>query len=295
MKQPPKLPSNLLKAYLGPMRRLVQKWRTDISLDAKAIRWLLAAFSYGTVGYGSLFFLISCTHSPTLSWTDVPAIEGAVVIGSDQCKLCHPIDHEEYEVGAHAFAGSFNSAQNLDTRCESCHGAGSMHFATGGGSDYIINPANKPDICLQCHYDLKAQFNLPGAHPLTDGKLSCTECHNPHSEARASNISHGTSPHDQACFECHKAQSGPFVFAHEAMREGCTQCHDPHGSANDKMLIARNANLCLQCHQTILSETDVLLGGQVHTGLNYLNQGTCWTAGCHEAVHGSNVSPKLRY
>jgi hypothetical protein len=23
--------------------------------------------------------------------------------------------------------------------------------------------------------------------------------------------------------------------------------------------------------------------------------GTCWTAGCHTAVHGSNVDPRLRY
>jgi hypothetical protein len=23
--------------------------------------------------------------------------------------------------------------------------------------------------------------------------------------------------------------------------------------------------------------------------------GTCWTSGCHTAVHGSNVDPRLRY
>jgi hypothetical protein len=26
-----------------------------------------------------------------------------------------------------------------------------------------------------------------------------------------------------------------------------------------------------------------------------LPQGTCWSAGCHEEPHGSNVSPLFRY
>jgi hypothetical protein len=26
-----------------------------------------------------------------------------------------------------------------------------------------------------------------------------------------------------------------------------------------------------------------------------LPQGTCWSAGCHEAIHGSNVNGHLRY
>jgi hypothetical protein len=30
-----------------------------------------------------------------------------------------------------------------------------------------------------------------------------------------------------------------------------------------------------------------------HTG--FLRGGTCWSAGCHSAVHGSNFSPRLLY
>jgi hypothetical protein len=26
-----------------------------------------------------------------------------------------------------------------------------------------------------------------------------------------------------------------------------------------------------------------------------LMQGACWSAGCHTAVHGSNINPHLRY
>jgi hypothetical protein len=26
-----------------------------------------------------------------------------------------------------------------------------------------------------------------------------------------------------------------------------------------------------------------------------LQIGTCWTSGCHTAIHGSNIDPRLRY
>jgi len=37
----------------------------------------------------------------------------------------------------------------------------------------------------------------------------------------------------------------------------------------------------------------VFIGKLDHTGL--LRGGTCWSAGCHSAVHGSNFSPRLLY
>jgi predicted CXXCH cytochrome family protein len=84
------------------------------------------------------------------------------------------------------------------------------------------------------------------------------------------------------------------VFDHEALREGCTTCHSPHGGVNAKMLTERNANLCLKCHFQQQSQPGVILiGGVDHT--SRLSQGACWSAGCHEAVHGSRVSPSLRF
>ena len=86
------------------------------------------------------------------------------------------------------------------------------------------------------------------------------------------------------------------------MQEGCTVCHNPHGSVNQKMLVARDANLCLRCH---LEHPSTLPGGTlgngtiVAGGLNhsagFLKNGTCWSAGCHEDVHGSNASKAMRY
>ena len=37
----------------------------------------------------------------------------------------------------------------------------------------------------------------------------------------------------------------------------------------------------------------ILVGGEDHR--TRLQSGTCWVAGCHEAVHGSHVSKPLRY
>jgi predicted CXXCH cytochrome family protein len=84
------------------------------------------------------------------------------------------------------------------------------------------------------------------------------------------------------------------VFEHEALREGCTTCHNPHGSVNAKLLTVRDANLCLKCHfQQQTGPSQVFIGGIDHTAR--LPQGTCWTASCHEAVHGSRVSSSLRF
>jgi DmsE family decaheme c-type cytochrome len=185
--------------------------------------------------------------------------------------------------------------------CESCHGPGSKHVESGGGAGTIVNPDESPETCFQCHLDTKAQFRMPFSHPVLSGKMSCTECHDPH-EGDAIKGG-GTQLHgrNETCTECHTAQRGPFIIEHEAVREGCTTCHSPHGSTNQKMLTERNATLCLKCHfqdqsfgQTAAS-TSIRIGGGAHGTLgDRLAEGTCWTAGCHEGVHGSNVDKHLR-
>jgi len=87
------------------------------------------------------------------------------------------------------------------------------------------------------------------------------------------------------------------IFEHAAMREGCTVCHSPHGSINAKMLVQRDSNLCLKCHaqrQENSSNRAVVYIGNVDHG-TFMRYGTCWTAGCHAAVHGSNTQPFYFY
>jgi predicted CXXCH cytochrome family protein len=100
---------------------------------------------------------------------------------------------------------------------------------------------------------------------------------------------------NESCAQCHREQTRPFVFEHEALREGCTVCHNPHGSVNDKMLVERDSNLCLKCHAQEADSMpgEIFIGKVQHTA--FVRQGTCWAAGCHTAVHGSNVHPRMFY
>ncbi|HYV30285.1 MAG TPA: cytochrome c3 family protein, partial [Candidatus Binatia bacterium] len=135
----------------------------------------------------------------------------------------------------------------------------------------------------------------PQTRPVSaGGRVSCADCHNPHKGQAIIGGGTALSTEQETCGKCHVAQRGPFVFEHEAVREGCTTCHQPHGSVNARMLIERNHVLCLKCHfqqQTVGGK--IFIGGQEHSGR--LGRGTCWSAGCHEAVHGSQTGSSLRF
>jgi predicted CXXCH cytochrome family protein len=220
-----------------------------------------------------------------------PQIPGAHFIGSAACADCHEEITRDFRTADHArLKAPGDNAK--DAGCESCHGPGSIHNDTGGAANTIINPRKSPETCFQCHQDKRGDFNLPNHHPLLEGQISCGDCHEPHKGS--SHRGGGTllASADETCLRCHPAQRGPHVFEHEALREGCVTCHRPHGSVNAKMLTERNAVLCLKCHVQEAGP-NVRIGGVNHTV--FLRNGTCWTAGCHEAVHGSQVSTSLRY
>ena len=125
--------------------------------------------------------------------------------------------------------------------------------------------------------------------------MNCVQCHDPHGAdilKPAGGLAMARL--NDSCARCHREQARPFVFEHAALREGCVTCHNPHGSINAKLLLERDVNLCLKCHWEVQADTtQIVIGKQIHT--QYLHLGTCFSAGCHTAVHGSNVSPKLRY
>jgi predicted CXXCH cytochrome family protein len=223
-----------------------------------------------------------------------PHIPGATFVGSKTCEDCHENITKGFHTATHARLQA-EGANATEVGCESCHGAGSIHNEAGGGSNNIVNPKKSPEACFQCHLDKRSSFNLPYHHPIEDGKVTCTDCHNPHKGPAIKSGGTSMAAENETCFQCHAQQRGPFVFEHEASREGCLTCHNPHGTVNPKMLTERNANLCLKCHfqQQVPGTDAVLIGGFAHS--SRLRQGTCWSAGCHEAVHGSQVHSSLRY
>ena len=229
-----------------------------------------------------------------------PTIPGAEFVGSDECADCHSNLAAHFETATHSLL-RVQGENAREIGCESCHGAGSLHTESGGERGTIINPRESPETCYQCHVDKRGEFNLPYSHPLsggplglTAGRISCGDCHEPHRGPAVSSGGTALLSLNEGCLDCHIAQRGPYVFEHEALREGCTICHRPHGSPNDKMLTERNATLCLKCHfQEQVASDEILIGGRDHS--SFLERGTCWSAGCHEAVHGSNVNSSLRF
>ncbi len=222
-----------------------------------------------------------------------PQIAGATFIGSKECATCHEDVTRFFPTATHArlMAPGPNA---VEMGCESCHGPGSKHSESGGNAHTIVNPGKSPQVCFQCHLDKRGQFNLPYHHPVMEGRITCSDCHDPHRATAMRTGGTALLNERDLCLKCHTRQVGPFVFEHEAMREGCSSCHAVHGSVNAKLLRERNANLCLKCHfQRQTQAGHIWIGGRDHTP--FLSRGTCWSAGCHEAIHGSQVSTLLRF
>jgi predicted CXXCH cytochrome family protein len=260
-------------------------WRNRIR---QISRGRLELFLWGTALAGAV---ISCG---TLTRTVMapPSIPGATFIGTVGCAECHDELVRDFRTASHARLMA-RGPNAISTGCESCHGPGSLHSESGGDISLIINPEKSPNVCFDCHLDVRGSFNLPHHHPVPE-QLTCTDCHDPHKGDVMMAGGTGLWSQNEGCLQCHSAQRGPHVFEHEAMREGCTTCHLPHGSVNPRMLAQRNATLCLKCHfQEQRTAGRVFIGGFDHT--TFLPQGTCWSAGCHEAVHGSQVNSSLRY
>jgi predicted CXXCH cytochrome family protein len=242
----------------------------------------------------------------------LPDVPGAHYVGSADCEQCHDEICRSFKTADHARLLALGK-NGLNAGCESCHGPASLHEDSGGdvkppfsftagrsqreilSGRFPLETARAIETaCYQCHPDVRGMFNLPSHHPVPEGRMTCIQCHPPHKGIAHAGGSTQLLSQEENCTQCHQVQRGPFVFEHEALREGCTTCHSPHGSVNAKLLTERNANLCLKCHfQQVQPGGAVLIGGVDHTGR--LTQGACWSAGCHEAVHGSRVSPSLRF
>lgn len=252
-----------------------------------------ALASYGVVILTQ--FLVACASDRTVV-APPPEVHGASFVGDGSCATCHASIANKIAGSAHFRVHAGKVPDGQSTSCESCHGPGSLHVESGGGTPFkrqIVNPGKSAEACLKCHVGEHAEFQLPSRHPVLEKKMNCVDCHDPHGhDIMKPAGGFGFARVNQSCAECHQEQSRNFVFEHEAVGEGCTTCHQAHGSVNDKLLVQPDSNLCLKCHAQVPGGSDGVVIGKVDHSL-FVQQGSCTS--CHTAIHGSNIHPKLLY
>ncbi len=191
------------------------------------------------------------------------------------CLACHTRTHPElnYRRSAHMRRG---------VACNDCHAAtGSEGFHRMRAVEDVMEGV-QPDLCYRCHVAQRADFSLPYRHPVGEGFMGCTSCHNPHGEFTTTRQMRARQS-EAVCGKCHEDNQGPFIFEHPPGRaSGCQACHQPHGSTNAKLLKRAQARfLCLECHADTPSFHD----------LRQAEFQNCTI--CHSRVHGSNLSRQL--
>lgn len=194
--------------------------------------------------------------------------------GNKVCLDCHQSGLRMH------WQGSTHEFQDLS--CSSCH---TVH----SGKDPVLARETQPQVCFNCHKTQRAETLRPFSHPLHEGKMACSDCHNPHGSNGPTLLTSSTV--NETCYGCHAEKRGPFLWEHAPVREDCTNCHRPHGSVHPAMLRSRPPFLCQQCHlaqfhpSTAYSGTG-LPGPTTPSGAQQLLGKGCMN--CHSQVHGSN-------
>jgi DmsE family decaheme c-type cytochrome len=104
---------------------------------------------------------------------------------------------------------------------------------------------NEPGACYKCHGDIYAKNAMPSHHPIKEGKLLCSDCHDGHGQAQG-NLKEPTV--NMVCYRCHAEKQGPFAYEHPPVTENCSICHEPHGTVTNNLLHQPTTFLCLRCH-----------------------------------------------
>ena len=232
------------------------------------------------------------------------------------CESCHgPGSIHVDDPESYSMRLTDRTPEERSATCQSCHSGREQFFWTGGTHEArglsclschsvhspqsVAAQLQEEDVkeqCYTCHKEVRAEGWKRSHHPVREGRITCTDCHNPHGSTTESMIREA-SINDQ-CYTCHAEKRGPYLWEHPPVRESCTNCHQAHGSNHSKLKIAEVPYLCQRCHANTrhpgtLYEGSAVVGGSGES--NRVINRACLN--CHTAVHGSNhpSSPYLSH
>jgi DmsE family decaheme c-type cytochrome len=188
------------------------------------------------------------------------------------CLTCHERGDRTYWKGS--------PHEKRDVACANCH-----QVMQRVSTKHQLAKGTELETCFQCHKD-KRTAALRSAHmPLREGKMTCSDCHNPHGSATDALLKEVSI--NDVCYKCHAEKRGPFLYDHPPVRENCLNCHNPHGTNNEYMLNVARPRLCQRCHT---------LGGHAQPGnpsSRFMIANSCQN--CHSQIHGSNNPSGARF
>jgi len=203
-----------------------------------------------------------------------------VVLSNRLCLQCHRQAMDGYESSMHALS---------DLTCVECH---QVH----GEQRHGLLTQAEPNLCNQCHVEVRNEMYLPSHHPMKEGKMVCTDCHDHHRGGYQTQVVGETQ--NDLCFSCHASKQGPFIFEHAPVVEDCMICHNAHGSVANNLLKQNEPFLCLQCHQMhfhaqlqgIEGEFTTLDGNSGTSHRDSVKRAFLTKcSGCHSQIHGSDL------
>jgi predicted CXXCH cytochrome family protein len=220
------------------------------------------------------------------------------------CLSCHRKGH------AMEWAGSAHQMNGVT--CTDCHMihqsrklAGTLQKAEGFAVSHATAPAERgslakteTELCLSCHQQVRTKLIQQSHHPIREGHMSCSSCHDVHGAGIKSVKS--TERVNDLCLSCHAKHQGPFVFEHSPVEESCMNCHDPHGAMANNMLKQNEPFLCLQCHEmhfhaarvsqaTPLQSPSAGLISNRNGVTGFMQAFNTRCTNCHYKVHGSDL------
>jgi DmsE family decaheme c-type cytochrome len=153
---------------------------------------------------------------------------------------------------------------------------------------------DEPYTCYKCHPKIYGLNALPSHHPIKEGKMVCSDCHDPHGQT-TDNLKEATV--NLVCYKCHADKQGPFAFEHPPVRENCGICHNPHGAVANNLLKQPATFLCLRCHAGhnggpehpgTAGGTNINMASNPNPTLLHAGFYSDCTQ-CHQQIHGTNM------